>query len=230
LLSGALGWGTAFAGVLGHLETRGNVQVVTADGPSVSVANTVYAYFGGDRIVTNSGAAVLEGSFGRLGLAENSAASAYMQGGALHVKLEKGTLAYALEPGAKVLIHAGGMTLSPQSAPLVPVAKHGGKRVGWVSLDAEGNIKVMAREGKMSISYGEAHQVVNQGQAARFAFRDGRLIRTQVEGAAAGGLLGGLGGTSLADMLVLSGLAAGGAFITYKIQQGAAGQERPASP
>jgi hypothetical protein len=193
--------------VIGSLEARGHIQVMTDSAPAaVNLADTTYAYIVGDRIKTGTGTGILTiTGLGRIGLAPDTEASIAESNGDLNLALTTGTMAYALTPGSSFTIKAAGMTLHPVRTPVQQVSTGDEQRVtGWVAIGKDGKVTVNARDGRIEVSHGGTVQVVEAGQRSELQVQEGKLIATQGGGGAAAG------GFWTANKILLAVLVIGG--------------------
>lgn len=195
--------------VIGSLEARGQIQVLTDSAPAaMNLRDTTYAYIAGDRVKTGSGTGMLTiNGLGRIGLASNSDARVIDNQGGLSLELNAGTVAYALTPGSDFSIKAAGMTLHPVRTPLQNVSDSDSVRItGWVTIDKDGKVQVGARDGRIEVRHAGTVQVVEAGQQSQLQLQQGKLIAT-ANGAGAGG---GIGGMSANTLLLITAVIAGG--------------------
>lgn len=203
--------------VLGSLEARGQIQVLTEGTPApVKLKDTTYAYFSGDAVKTDQGTGVLSiTGLGRIALAPATEAVVVSAGQGVSVKLSSGAMAYSLTPGADFTIKANGMTIQPSHSPVRKVSTDvDGNITGWVSIGKDGKVEVGSRSGRVEVSQGGTRQVIEAGRSSVVQFQGGKLIATQAGGGGAGG-----SGTPGLENLIILAVVAGGAAIGYTLSQ-----------
>lgn len=203
--------------VLGSLEARGQIQVLTNSAPApVKLTDTTYAYFSGDTIKTGQGTGVLSiTGLGRVALAPATEAVVMKASQGVSVDLSSGAMAYSLAPGADFTVKANGMTIQPAHSPVQNVSTGAGENVtGWVSIGKDGKVEVGSRNGRVEVSQGGTRQVIETGQSSVVQFQGGKLIATAAGGGGAGG-----GGTPGLENLIILAVVAGGAAIGYELSR-----------
>lgn len=188
---GAMGLTAASAaGPLGELEVRGQVRVgQQADDAVVTVSDTTYGWFSGDRIDTRSGHAVLsldEG--GSFGFGQKTAATLSSDGGRISVNLESGVMLYAIEGDATELaVASGDYSFTTRSGEAEPVAVAADAPVssGMIEVLEDGEVRVSVHAGVMtaSDSTGSLFYQVDTGDAVEFSGSEVRQVEVQVEAA-----------------------------------------------
>lgn len=179
------------AGPVGELEVRGNARVSQQGADSaITLRDTTYGWFSGDRIETRGSQALLNLDGGAsLGFAENTAATVTTEGG-LAVELDSGTLLYAIEEDAgEMQLVSGDYTFSttPAEAQVLQVSNTEAGSVGLVQRMEDGSLQVSVREGVLTArdsSGALQYQVVSGEQVS---FSGDRIEQVQVQVEAAGG-------------------------------------------
>lgn len=211
----------AAAGPIGELDVRGHARIAQEGNEStISLRDTTYGWFSGDRIQTGSSQAVLNLESGAsFGFAENTTATV-SSGSGLSVTLEDGVVLYAIEERAgSMSLVSGDYTFStaPAGEQALQVSSSEGGSVGMVQRAEDGSLQVSVYEGVLTArdSSGSLQYQVVSGE--QVSFSDGRIEQVQVqvqETAAAGG---GFTGWVAANPLLAGLIGAGVAFGTYKV-------------
>lgn len=210
------------AGPIGDLEVRGHARIsqATTDG-AISLRDTSYGWFSGDRIETRNSHALLNLNSGAsFGFAENTSASVSTENG-LSVALDSGVLLYAIEEGAgEMRLVSGEYTFStaPAEAQIIQVSRTEAGSVGMIQRMEDGSLQVSVQEGVLTArdSSGALQYQVVSGEQVSFA--NDRIEQVQVQVEATGGGAGtGIVGWAAANPL-LAGLAvAATGYGVYKV-------------
>ena len=192
LTMGLVGSVVAAGGPIGELEVRGQVRVgqQAADGV-VTVRDTTYGWFSGDRIETLSGQAVLNlDGGGSIGFGKATEAGVSAEEGRVSTHLEAGVILYAFEgDSVEFSVTSGEYTFSTRSgeARAVPVASDPPTSVGMIEVLEDGQVRVDVFEGMMlaADASGALHYQVESGQAVAFAGTEPRHVEVQFEAAQA---------------------------------------------
>lgn len=104
----------AWSGPLGELDIQGDVRLTMAgSGETVTLRNTSYTLFVGDRVATGSTAASLRMADGNsFGIGPNSELTLRMSSGALEADLQRGSLTYLLRSNGTPIRVNGYTTLT----------------------------------------------------------------------------------------------------------------------
>lgn len=205
---------SAFAsGPVGELEIRGSATISQQGAESsISLRDTTYGWFSGDRIQTRSSHALLNLDAGAsFGFAENTVATVSTEGG-LVVELDDGTILYAIDENAGAMnLVSGEYTFSttPAEAQVLQVANTDAGSVGMVRVKEDGSLQVSVQEGVLTArdSSGALQYQVVSGEQVSFNPDRIEQVQVQVEETAAGaGGGGGIVGWAAANPL-LAGLA-----------------------
>jgi len=188
---GAMGFVSAFAGEpLGELDVRGQVHIGQQAGSgTMSVRDTSYGWFNGDRIDTRSGHAVLnldEG--GSFGFGEDTKASLGVEDGRISIDLESGVMLYAIDgDAAELAVSSGDYQFSTRSgeARAIAVASDTPMSAGMIEVLEDGEVRVTVHEGLMMAgdSTGVLQYQVDTGEAVEFSGTEPRHVEVQVEAA-----------------------------------------------
>ncbi len=115
-LAAALSCWAAFAwsGPVGELDIQGDVRLTMAgSAETVTLRNTSYTLFAGDRVATGNTAATLRMTGGNsLAIGPNSELSLDMDAGAIQADLQRGSLTYLLRSNGMPIRVNGGTTLA----------------------------------------------------------------------------------------------------------------------
>lgn len=175
------------AGPIGELDVRGNVQIgQQGNDGTVTVHETTYGWFSGDRINTRSGHAVLnlDEAGASFGFGKNTEARLSSDGGRISVELESGVILYAVEGDAAELSVASGeyrfSTTSSEARPM-QVASELPMSAGMIEVLEDGEVRVTVREGVMMAAdvSGALHYRVGTGEAVAFAGTEPRQVQVQ---------------------------------------------------
>lgn len=104
----------AWAGPLGELDIQGDVRLTMAgSGETVTLRNTSYTLFAGDRVATGSTAVTLRMADGNsLGIGPNSELSLHLDAGGIQADLQQGSLTYLLLSNGTPIRVNGSTTLA----------------------------------------------------------------------------------------------------------------------
>lgn len=176
------------AGPIGELEVRGQSRVSQADASGqITVNNTRYAWFSGDRIETRAGAnAILNLDAGAsLGFGENSVARVSVDNG-IAVALDRGVFLYAVEDraGAMTLVSGDYVFSTAGDEPRVlQVSDQPAVSIGMIRKLEDGSVEVTVSEGVLEATHADAglRYPVAAGEQVRFGQDEVRAVQVQVE-------------------------------------------------
>lgn len=141
--------GLALAGPLGELEIQGDVRLTQmGSSESMTLSNTSYSWFAGDRVVTgNSPASLRMGSGNSLAIGPNSELMLTRDAGYLQAELARGSLAFLFSSNGTPLRVNGSEALPTGRLGMIEVGESGALRT-YQGSDAE----VMAEEVGLSVT------------------------------------------------------------------------------
>jgi hypothetical protein len=223
LFGGMLLATTALAGgPVGELEVRGHVQIGQASGDqTVSVRDTSYGWFSGDRIVTRSGHGVLSLDSGAtFGFGEDTEAVLDVDDGEVRVDLRSGVLLYAIDADTtEMQVSSGEYRFSTRSGEARPVQVADGSdaAAGMISVLEDGQVRVSVRDGLLVAGDGTGalRYQVETGEAVEFSGTEVRQVQVQVE--AARGDDDDAGGWIRNNPAVAGLVIAAGAYVGYRV-------------
>ena len=179
---------TVAAAPIGVAQIQGEVTVHPADGsPSLTLADTSFAWYDGDGMSTGASGVVLSLNDGSsLGLAENSAVQvgAPQDGQRIQVRLRSGTVLYTLASATTALaIQAADFHLSTRLAAdgVVEVSSTPVAQAGVVELLDDGHVRVSVRDGHLAVSgAGGTNYQVSAGQRVGLLGGTVAAVQTQL--------------------------------------------------
>lgn len=156
---------------VGDLEVRGTATVESADsGESTRLNDTSYAWFSGDRLVTEESTGVLNlAAGGSLGIDKQSDVTIRVDGGSVDAELEAGSLMYALDTSSALQVNVGDyrfVTNTGEARPM-EVSNDDVQVAGIIHRTPEGEINVSVHGGELTMTQGAGQRyVVSSGEEA----------------------------------------------------------------
>jgi hypothetical protein len=181
--------GLSLAGpvVLGPLQIKDSATI-HSDGAKLTLENTEYAYFSGDRVVTSSdGSAILQLDDGFALFGPGTDAVATRDQGTYQVDLAVGGVRIAFRRNAEFVIHVADLTVKPFETDLIKAASDEAAVDVAVSIK-DGAPSVFVQRGRVNVTSQASgqFQTIAAGELYTAAQSDGTLRRVAIgeEGAA----------------------------------------------
>ncbi len=175
--------------ILGPLQIK-NAATIHSDGAKLSLENTEYAYFSGDRVVTSSkGSALLSLDDGFALFAPDTTAAVISDQGAYQIDVEAGGVRIGFRHNADFLIRVADITVKPFETNLIKAASGESAIDVAVSINEDGQPMIFVKSGRVNVTSKASgqFQTIAAGEMYSTAQSDGGFRRVAIGGGSTGG-------------------------------------------